>query len=41
MGFEQIARNSGLGSAANLRKHFTRQLNVTPSAYRSSFHVTP
>ena len=41
LSIEQIAQNSGFGSAANLRKHFARQLNVTPSAYRSSFQVVP
>jgi AraC family transcriptional activator FtrA len=40
LSIDQIAWESGLGSAANLRKHFARHLNVTPSAYRSSFRVT-
>ncbi|MEZ6093966.1 MAG: helix-turn-helix domain-containing protein [Pirellulaceae bacterium] len=34
---EQVASRSGLGSAANLRKHFERFVGTTPSAYRSSF----
>ncbi len=37
LGIDQIAWDCGFGSAANLRKHFARHLNVTPSAYRSSF----
>jgi transcriptional regulator GlxA family with amidase domain len=32
-----IARDSGLGSAANLRLHFRRTLNTTPTAYRRAF----
>lgn len=34
---EQIAHHSGLGSTANMRKHFARILGTTPSAYRSTF----
>lgn len=34
---EQVADRSGLGSAANLRKHFDRVLKTTPSGYRSAF----
>lgn len=34
---DHIADRSGLGSAANLRKHFHRVLGTTPSAYRSAF----
>ena len=41
LSIEQIAWHAGLGSAANLRKHFARHFNVTPSAYRSTFQVTP
>lgn len=37
LSIEQIASKSGLGSAANLRKHFDRQLRLTPSVYRSTF----
>jgi transcriptional regulator GlxA family with amidase domain len=32
-----VARDSGLGSAANLRLHFRRALNTTPTAYRRAF----
>ncbi|MEQ4304100.1 DJ-1/PfpI family protein [Plantactinospora sp. B6F1] len=34
---EQIARHSGLGSAANLRLHFRRAYATTPLAYRATF----
>jgi transcriptional regulator GlxA family with amidase domain len=34
---EAIARESGLGSAANLRKHFARTLATSPQAYRRNF----
>lgn len=34
---EEISIQTGLGSAMNLRKHFFRELGVTPSTYRSSF----
>lgn len=37
LSIEQIAARSGFGTAANLRKHFARHLNVTPSSYRSAF----
>lgn len=36
---EQIASQSGLGSAANLRKHLARHLGTTPRAYRSTFRA--
>ena len=32
-----VARDCGLGSAANLRLHFRRVLNTTPTAYRRAF----
>jgi AraC family transcriptional regulator, transcriptional activator FtrA len=32
-----IARESGFGSADNLRKHFSRALRTTPQAYRRAF----
>ncbi|WP_433187548.1 helix-turn-helix domain-containing protein [Actinoallomurus sp. CA-150999] len=32
-----VAHDSGLGSAANLRLHFRRALNTTPTAYRRAF----
>jgi AraC family transcriptional activator FtrA len=34
---EHIAEQCGLGTAANLRIHFSRQTGVTPSAYRAAF----
>lgn len=37
LGMDQVAARCGLGSAATLRRHFTRALGVTPAAYRASF----
>ena len=37
LSMDQIAFQSGLGSTANMRKHFFRILETTPSAYRSAF----
>jgi len=34
---EDIARRSGLGSAANFRMHFRRAFSTTPTAYRAAF----
>ncbi|MFD3996309.1 helix-turn-helix domain-containing protein [Streptomyces sp. NPDC058548] len=34
---ELVGDHSGLGSAANLRRHFTRAVGVSPSGYRQSF----
>ena len=34
---EEVARRTGFGSAANLRKHFRRHVATTPTAYRRSF----
>ncbi|MGW7364251.1 helix-turn-helix domain-containing protein [Streptomyces sp. NPDC054841] len=34
---EQIGEHSGLGTAANLRRHFTRSVGVSPTDYRRSF----
>lgn len=34
---ETIARESGLGAPANLRKHFARVVGTSPHAYRRSF----
>lgn len=34
---ERVARECGLGTAANLRLHFRRALDTTPTAYRSTF----
>ena len=36
---ERIATESGIGSAANLRKHLARHLSTTPRAYRSAFRA--
>jgi len=36
---EQVATLSGLGSAANLRKHLAQHLGTTPRAYRSAFRA--
>ncbi|GAA4623328.1 hypothetical protein GCM10023196_019090 [Actinoallomurus vinaceus] len=37
LSIDRIAEHSGLGSAANLRHHFTRTVGVPPSAYRKAF----
>jgi AraC family transcriptional activator FtrA len=34
---DRIAERCGLGSAANLRRHFAAHVGVTPTAYRSTF----
>ncbi|MBM9503155.1 GlxA family transcriptional regulator [Actinacidiphila acididurans] len=34
---DQVARDCGLGTAANLRLHFRRVLDTTPTAYRRAF----
>ncbi|WP_225803263.1 GlxA family transcriptional regulator [Streptomyces sp. NK15101] len=34
---ERIGEESGLGSAANLRRHFTRAVGLSPTAYREGF----
>jgi hypothetical protein len=34
---DQVARDCGLGSATNLRLHFRRVLDTTPTAYRRTF----
>ncbi len=36
---DEIAHRCGFGSAANLRKHFRRQVSTTPTAYRRAFSV--
>ncbi|MER7625471.1 helix-turn-helix domain-containing protein [Streptomyces sp. NPDC126503] len=36
---ERVGGHSGLGTAANLRRHFTRALGLSPTAYRRA--VTP
>jgi len=37
LGLDVVAQQSGFGTAALLRHHFTRQLGVAPSAYRRRF----
>lgn len=37
LSIDQVALRSGLGSTANMRKHFARILQTTPSNYRSAF----
>ncbi|WP_433272449.1 helix-turn-helix domain-containing protein [Actinosynnema sp. CS-041913] len=37
---DQVSRHSGLGSAANLRRHFATHLGVTPTEYRRAFRAT-
>jgi transcriptional regulator GlxA family with amidase domain len=37
MPIEKISRHSGLGTATNLRRHFTHQVGVTPTEYRRTF----
>ena len=34
---DEIADRCGFGTAANLRKHFRRQVATTPTAYRRAF----
>jgi transcriptional regulator GlxA family with amidase domain len=34
---DRVARDCGLGTAANLRLHFRRVLDTTPTAYRRTF----
>ncbi|MFI8826994.1 helix-turn-helix domain-containing protein [Streptomyces sp. NPDC053431] len=34
---EQVGERSGLGTAANLRRHFTQAVGVPPTAYRARF----
>ena len=37
---ERVAQQSGLGTAANLRHHFERELKTTPSRYRQTIGLT-
>jgi transcriptional regulator GlxA family with amidase domain len=34
---DEITRRSGFGDATSMRKHFTSQVGLSPSAYRRSF----
>jgi transcriptional regulator GlxA family with amidase domain len=36
---ERVSELVGFGSPASLRSHFARQLGITPSAYRQTFHT--
>ncbi|TVL94103.1 GlxA family transcriptional regulator [Streptomyces sp. SAJ15] len=38
---ERIGELSGLGTAANLRRHFTQHVGITPTDYRRAFPRTP
>ncbi|GAA0420454.1 AraC family transcriptional regulator [Acrocarpospora corrugata] len=38
---EKISEHSGLGTATNLRRHFTQQVGVTPTEYRRAFDAPP
>ncbi|MBH0109945.1 helix-turn-helix domain-containing protein [Salinibacterium sp. NG22] len=40
LGLEQVAWESGFGSAAVLRQNFVRKLGVAPTAYRGNFSCT-
>ena len=37
---EEIAQRCGFGTTLNLRTHFRRRLDTTPTAYRHSFHTS-
>lgn len=36
---DEVGRRSGLGSAANLRRHFTRHVGAAPTDYRRTFRT--
>ncbi|MEU3568921.1 helix-turn-helix domain-containing protein [Kitasatospora sp. NPDC036755] len=38
---ERVSEASGLGTAANLRRHFTLHVGVTPTDYRHAFGTAP
>ena len=40
LGLEQVAAETGFGSAAVMRHHFVKVLRITPAAYRRTFSVT-
>lgn len=40
LGLEQVAWESGFGSAAVLRQNFARKLGITPTAYRGNFNCS-
>jgi transcriptional regulator GlxA family with amidase domain len=39
LGVDQVARRSGLGTAASLRQHLQTSIGVAPSAYRRTFRL--
>ncbi|MGY3515699.1 helix-turn-helix domain-containing protein [Micromonospora sp. PTRAS2] len=41
LSIERISERSGMGTAANLRRHFTIRAGVTPTNYRNAFTATP
>lgn len=41
LSIEEVAQESGFGSAAVLRHHFRMGVKVSPSTYRGRFHRTP
>lgn len=41
LAMDQVARQSGLGTAESLRLHFTRRVGLTPREYRAGFARTP
>ncbi|MFE1950751.1 GlxA family transcriptional regulator [Streptomyces sp. NPDC059524] len=38
LGIDQVARESGFGTAQSMRQHLQAALGVTPTAYRRTFH---
>jgi transcriptional regulator GlxA family with amidase domain len=41
LSIERVSESSGLGTAANLRRHFTMRVGVTPTDYRNAFALRP
>ncbi len=39
LSIERVAADSGLGSSANLRHHFKREVHTTPTRYRQTFRI--
>jgi transcriptional regulator GlxA family with amidase domain len=37
LSIDEVAAQSGLGTAANLRLHLSRELSTTPTSYRTAF----
>ncbi|MFC9672158.1 GlxA family transcriptional regulator [Streptomyces sp. NPDC056949] len=40
LSMDQVARESGFGTAQSMRQHLQAALGVTPTAYRRTFHAT-